>query len=223
MTMHRRSICSLLAALFIGVSANSAFAQFGNSSGGDVFSNGLEDNPFLPVAQAFVPALRWTEDNQVQLEWDIEPGYYLYRDRFSYQDDKGDLLDASYPQGINVFDEFYQKDLEVYYDQLTTPLVVPEDTSLLYVQFQGCAEAGLCYPPTWVGFDIDMNTGAAGYQGELPLGPPLPANASAAAPLVSTEDADGGLPITLIIGCLGGLLLLIGATIYATYFSKKRT
>lgn len=188
-------------------------AQFNNLPSGSGLSGSLNDSPFLPVTEAFVPGL-YLDQNSIRLEWYIEPGYYLYRNRFVYQNQHGEQLEASYPEGIKIFDEFYQQDLEVYYDQLSTPLNMPEDEEVLYVQFQGCAEAGLCYPPTWIGFDIDTNTGAAGYRGELPGGPEVAQPSLSFSNSSSDSNAEAESLPTFKIGVLLGLLVLAGATLY---------
>jgi thiol:disulfide interchange protein len=216
-------LTSFLAILAYGLLFSSASAQTDDVFDGNSFSSALEESHFLRVADAFIPALRWGLDRQVQLDWYIEPDYYLYRARFVYQADSTSEVTASYPAGITKFDEFFQEDLEVYYSNLLIELDIPEDTAKLYVQFQGCAEAGLCYPPTWVGFDIDTGTGSAGFMGELPSGPPV---LSAGAPTTgrvaealassqSTDASDDGLPITLLIGFFAGLAVLAGIVVFS--------
>lgn len=210
---------SFLAILAYGLVSNSAFAQIDSPFGGNSFSSALEESVFLRVGDAFIPTLRWDQNQQAQLDWYIEPDYYLYRARFVYQTDSAAEVTASYPTGITKFDEFFQEDLEVYYSNLLIGLDIPEDTEKLYVQFQGCAEAGLCYPPTWVGFDIDTGTGSAGFMGELPSGPPLlSAPSLVAEPLAANQRADtsdDGLPITLLIGLFAGLVVLAGIVIFS--------
>jgi|MEHZ01.5.fsa_nt_MEHZ011385232.1_18 thiol:disulfide interchange protein DsbD len=228
MAKHQNSHLSsrLFLALLVSIGAyclsiTSSSAQTDGAFGGNSFSSVLEESPFLRVGDAFIPTLRWDLDQQAQLDWYIEPDYYLYRARFVYQTNSTSEVTASYPTGITKFDEFFQEDLEVYYSNLLIDLDIPEDTEKLYVQFQGCAEAGLCYPPTWVGFDIDTGTGSAGFMGELPSGPPLPL-ASASGPVATalaanqgTDASDEGLPITLLIGFFAGLAVLAGIVLFS--------
>lgn len=205
--------------LFAASSCNLAIAQFDEiiSAGENSLSAAFDSDPtFLPVNEAFVPSMRWNDQGQTQLVWYIEPGYYLYRDRFAYQNEVGESASASYPPGVKVFDEFYQKDLEVFYNQLASTLEIPDETTTLYIQFQGCAEAGLCYPPNWIGFDIDLDAKAAGFIGPVANGPLEQNLASAESPV--QESSEGGLPITLIIGSLAGLILLL---VTSLYISKK--
>ena len=104
---------------------------------------------FLPVDEAY----RFSavlDQGRIVARWEIEPGYYLYRSRFGFQPDaRATLGEPEIPPGQPKVDEFFG-DVEVYYDEVT--VVVPvtgQAGSSFSVQFgyQGCADAGLCYPP----------------------------------------------------------------------------
>ena len=113
--------------------------------------NGSE---FLPVDQAFAPSAIALDGSRVELDWRIAPGYYLYKDRISVASKTGDVGLGSLvlPAGKHHHDEFFG-DSEVYVDNLTAELPLARATPApmdveLDVTYQGCAEAGLCYPPT---------------------------------------------------------------------------
>jgi thiol:disulfide interchange protein DsbD len=53
------------------------------SSGGSLFAGASSDEP-LPVDQAFVPNPRFDSANELTVSWQIQPGYYLYRDKFTF-------------------------------------------------------------------------------------------------------------------------------------------
>lgn len=99
--------------------------------------------PLLPADQAFIvePAL-W-RDGRVQVPIRVTPGHYLYRHRFELVPA---LAPLSLPAGEPYEDEFfgeveiYRQDLQIEMDA-TTP---PGEVTLRY---QGCSEAGVCYPP----------------------------------------------------------------------------
>ena len=86
------------------------------------------------------------------LDWQIAPGYYLYRHRMSAKTATPGftLGEIAMPDGKKKTDEFFG-DVEVYYDILTAtvPVTRPEGGLQLRarVSYQGCADAGLCYPP----------------------------------------------------------------------------
>jgi thiol:disulfide interchange protein DsbD len=109
---------------------------------------------FLDIDQAFRFYASLDSDEQISIHWDIEPGYYLYADKFSFRitepDDIAGVLIPTMPAGTAHEDEFFGK-VSVYYTQTRAQLQLPYDSPsefTLEIGFQGCAEAGLCYPPT---------------------------------------------------------------------------
>ena len=118
---------------------------------------------FLPVDQAFQVA-PYIEGDELVFDWIIEDDYYLYRDRFKIQTSAASvkLGPIAFQSGILKWDEFFDAELEVYYQQ--TRLRVPFDNSgqdfQLRLESQGCADAGLCYPPHSRWFRVDSAAGA---------------------------------------------------------------
>jgi thiol:disulfide interchange protein DsbD len=107
---------------------------------------------FLPVDEAFRFSASADGGERVALDWQIAPGYYLYRHRVSAKTaTEGFALgEVAMPAGKKKTDEFFG-DVEVYYHELaaTVPVTRPGDTGAfeITVSYQGCADAGLCYPP----------------------------------------------------------------------------
>jgi len=109
---------------------------------------------FLPVDQAFRLEARVTQDGQVLLDFSLAKGTYLYRDKFKAESTTPSvsLTPLLIPPGTRKFDETFGKELEVYHGLVTlrtgvnaaTPAGVTVDMA---VGYQGCADAGLCYPP----------------------------------------------------------------------------
>ena len=115
---------------------------------------GLGGSEFVPVDQAFKPILIPVDGSTVEVTFEVTPGYYLYKDKISVKavSENVQLGKLQLPVGTLKFDEFFGES-EVYYDNVfaTLPLAraTPEAMQLeLEVSFQGCAEGGLCYPPT---------------------------------------------------------------------------
>ena len=115
---------------------------------------GLGDSEFVPVDEAFRPILIPIDGNTVEVTFEVLDGYYLYKDKISVNalSDNVQLGKLDLPEGKIKFDEFFGES-EVYFDDVfaTLPLAraTPESMELeLEVNFQGCAEGGLCYPPT---------------------------------------------------------------------------
>ena len=101
---------------------------------------------FLQPEQAFRMNVSKQADGQLRLNWDISPGYYLYRQQMKIAvDPVASALKVAWPAGTRKTDETYGES-EVYHDKVTTLLTVP-DAQALTIGWQGCADAGLCYPP----------------------------------------------------------------------------
>ncbi|HGM8359635.1 protein-disulfide reductase DsbD [Pseudomonas aeruginosa] len=96
---------------------------------------------FLPVEQAFQFDWQQLDHGQVRLHWRIAPGYYLYRERLTFT---GVKQPPNLPSGEAHHDDYfgsstvYREDLEI---------IIPEGAKGVEVGWQGCADAGLCYPP----------------------------------------------------------------------------
>ena len=108
-------------------------------------TNPFETQPeFLPVDKAFVLTSERLESGETQLYWQINDGYYLYQKRLKFDGlpaDQQPLL----PEGESHSDEFFGEQ-QVYRQGLE--LKIPAGASgQIKVGFQGCADAGLCYPP----------------------------------------------------------------------------
>ncbi|HEX2239151.1 MAG TPA: protein-disulfide reductase DsbD [Gammaproteobacteria bacterium] len=119
-----------------------------------VDSSTSTDEEFLPADKAFQLSVTPQDANTLAARWKIADGYYLYRDkmRFSLKDASGVRLRAvSLPQGRIEQDEFFGK-TQIYPWDISVLLPLARtggDTKSVTfrVQYQGCAEAGICYPP----------------------------------------------------------------------------
>ncbi len=107
---------------------------------------------FLHPDVAFVPSVTVGDDDVLHVKWDIADGYYLYRDKFRFAVRDAHSLElgsARFPPGEIRTDEFFGR-VEVFYDEVQATLPVAgtsASTATLDVTYQGCADAGLCYPP----------------------------------------------------------------------------
>ena len=112
----------------------------------------VDESDLLPVDQAFALDASAPTRDGIALRWRIADGYYLYRHRISVQADPSFHAGAlDLPRGASHHDEFFG-DVETYRASLTatyTGTVAPDATSVaLTVKYQGCADLGVCYPPT---------------------------------------------------------------------------
>jgi len=121
-----------------------------------LFTSSITEAPaFLPVEVAFQPSA-WIEKTSQQekpetlvIHWQIAPDYYLYKHRFKFtQLDTNSPVEALIPDGKAKQDEYFG-DVEVYYHQIAIKLPAASlaGKTAIEVGFQGCADAGLCYPP----------------------------------------------------------------------------
>ena len=101
---------------------------------------------FLPVEQAFRLSVSQDGDGQVRLNWKISEGYYLYRKQLKVEGEPaGSVQQVTSPAGIVKTDETFGES-EVYHDNVDVLVKAPA-AQALNVSWQGCAEAGICYPP----------------------------------------------------------------------------
>jgi thiol:disulfide interchange protein DsbD len=115
---------------------------------------GTEDSRFLPVGAAFGVRWLWTEAGAALGEFTIAPGYYLYRDRIKValtQPAAIQLAALELPAG-DLKDDPYAGRQEVFHHSFSArqPISLPAGHAgpiEIEVTWQGCAEAGLCYPP----------------------------------------------------------------------------
>jgi thiol:disulfide interchange protein DsbD len=119
--------------------------------------NGLTDQPvFLPVDEAFQVTAQVTDEGWIRVDWNITDAYYLYRSRLAVSSAAGNLLgEPQIPNGLKKQDEYFG-DVEVYYHALTVTVPIETQTERfpITVEYQGCADAGLCYPPTRKVFEV---------------------------------------------------------------------
>ncbi|MEW6997907.1 protein-disulfide reductase DsbD [Colwelliaceae bacterium BS250] len=135
---------SLLITSFYSTTAAAQDSIF-DTSLDSLFSNEQE---FLPVEQAFQFDFN-QQDNQLEIYFAISDGYYLYKDKFKFKATAAEFTPPSLPLGKDHEDEYFGIQ-QVYYKQVkfTVPLTSVNANGELTLTFQGCAEKGLCYPPT---------------------------------------------------------------------------
>ncbi|MDH3363440.1 MAG: protein-disulfide reductase DsbD, partial [Gammaproteobacteria bacterium] len=111
------------------------------------------NSEFPPVDEVFFPDIFPVDGNTVEVGIRIVPGFYLYKDKISVRslsdDAKAGRLDL--PEGKMKVDEYFGE-MEVYFDSILARLAIaratPEAMDLeLELNYQGCAEGGLCYMP----------------------------------------------------------------------------
>ncbi len=161
----------------------------------------LDEKDLLPVDQAF--ALTATADSreQIQVQWKIAPGYYLYRHRTSVKADPAFAAGTlQLPAGDKHHDDFFGE-VETYRKVLTGTLpgkpTADAGTINLEIRYQGCADAGVCYPPQKRVVQVTLPGGGAASAATpaSPLGANPLAAASGVLRLPGTASATDTLPL----------------------------
>ena len=99
---------------------------------------------FLPANKAFEFSSEAMPSGETRLHWKVADTYYLYQKRLKF-DGLDEAHKPALPQGQEHSDEFFGE-TQVYRDSLE--LLIPAGASgQVKVSWQGCADAGLCYPP----------------------------------------------------------------------------
>lgn len=108
---------------------------------------------FLPPDQAFRFTALPDGPESIRLIWGVTDGYYLYRARIKASSDGSQVKVGALtlPAGETKMDEYFGKQ-EVYHHDVVGSIAVTRSSSgdltvPLKVTYQGCATAGLCYPP----------------------------------------------------------------------------
>lgn len=128
--------------------------------------SGNDAEEFLPVLEAFQPSA-WHDGETLYVGVEAAEGYYLYRHRFSVESDQADLGEPELPAGEFTSDEFLG-DVYVFRDRVVFEVPLEGDASGVFpvaLTFQGCADAGLCYPPERVELEAAEREAPAAFAG----------------------------------------------------------
>ncbi len=210
---------TLIIALLLALIGAPSFAQTDAFDSGEKadFQGGFSNNAglqntqtetFLRVEEAYQLSTE-VQTGQLSLLWAIAPKYYLYKDRFklkAFVDDAYVPVDAQYETGIVKYDEYFAKELEVFYGDteiLAATTGLPNEF-VLKVTSQGCADAGLCYPPQHEYFDVNLQA-ATITLGSKPQTTQTSAKNTEGDNSENTEET--WLPLILLLAIAGGAIL----------------
>lgn len=144
--------CADNAECYVGKDSSDAsvvLAQLDQLLGGNIVGD-----EFLHPDVAYILSPNVRDSKTVVVRWTIADGYYLYRDKFKFAVKDGlgvELGTIELPPGKVKEDEFFGR-VEVFYKQVAATITLQRNATesteiMLDVGYQGCAEAGLCYPP----------------------------------------------------------------------------
>ena len=202
-TMRNFLLSLALMSVWICSAAETDFLTKTNDSS---WANDIVSPEFVPVEQAYSLNVV-VEDQRLLLNWTIRDGYYLYRDRFKFGsvDAKTVLAAPQFARGLVKWDDYFEKELEVYYQQTSVELPFTSDANRLSLQIesQGCADAGLCYPPYKQWLDIDLASGIVEISSQPFTSPSSSQQGS------SNASGSAALPLALVLlfALAGGMIL----------------
>lgn len=161
---------------------------------------------FLPVADAFKPSYT-ISGGKLVLHWQIADAYYLYEERFKFKPDQDIQLTPSYTQGKMKYDELFERETMVHYHEVTASFDLNGISTpfSLALEYQGCADAGLCYPPQKTTLAIDPANATVIEQ--EPAAKPLAASAPANSNTPSATTDSSWILQALLLALLGGMIL----------------
>lgn len=162
--MKWSTVYTLLFAILVSFTLPSLNASFLNNTPAVGLDTLLEPNDqpeFLPVDEAF----QFNFEQQGELlivTWQVAPKYYLYRDKVQFVGKGAKVGEFEFPPTETVEDEYFGKS-HVFRDFVTlkVPLSSVKENAEMKLRYQGCADAGLCYPPETKVFPLIPSAKAA--------------------------------------------------------------
>ncbi len=163
----------------------------------------LGETEFLSPDDAFKISFSYPSDNQLIVTWDIEKDYYLYVGMINFSlidTNKNNILGVELPKGSKKTDEFFGE-VDIYKGRVSADVFFenPIDSIKLQIMYQGCAEAGLCYPPIKKTYTLDSTTSDVGSF--------LKTSTSSDQITISKQLYDESIFVNVLLFFIGGLLL----------------
>ncbi len=170
-----------------------------------------QQDDFLPVSEAFQLEY-WIEDGQLLLHWKIADTYYLYEERFKFRRLDNSPLSATFTTGKMKYDELFERETMIHHHNVTATLAIEADAppGVIKVEYQGCAEAGLCYPPQTAKLWLDVTAGNVrpATADEIATASPAVVTATTSPAIPAPEPAASGwLLQAILLAILGGTIL----------------
>lgn len=157
---------------------------------GELLNSDRADNELLPPELAYLPQIVSATNTQIDVRWEIEDGYYLYRDKLSFTLQPANTLqigESHISNGVMQYDDFFGN-VEILRQTASATLAVSgnmtasgtQDASLL-ISYQGCADIGVCFPPSVTALPLSFTSS-----------PTVNAVAAAGA---ETDSGNDGVPV----------------------------
>jgi len=172
----------------------------------------LQEDEFLPKDEAFKFEFH-QQGNKLQLNWQIAEGYYLYKKQFKVKSAQAVIKDPTFSPSEVKEDEFFGK-TNVFYQQANIDYTIAKSAKgdEVSIRYQGCAEAGLCYPPTTKIIKITAVSAEVLADNILDSAP-----VSEQFELADMLNSDGSLAITLLLFLALGIGLAFTPCVFPMY------
>lgn len=119
---------------------------------------------FLPPEAAFQLDLSAIDGQNIQANFTVTPGYYVYQERIKFeikQPDTSKIVKVTLPAGDIKEDPNFGTQ-EVYHHDFKANILLSSTDSnapvTIAASYQGCSEKGLCYAPIKKTFTVDLST-----------------------------------------------------------------
>lgn len=182
------------------------FANSSNTLNSSLLSG---QDEFLPVAEAF--KLSYTiAQGKLVLHWQVADTYYLYEERFKFVADEGIAIAPVYSPGKMKYDELFERETMVHYHEVSASFDLTDITNAfnLKLEYQGCADAGLCYPPQKLVLAIDpANASVIEQKQNTQTLASTPTTASTNTPPAPSTTDSGWILQAIVFALLGGMIL----------------
>ena len=162
---------------------------------------------FLAPEKAFVFSAAMPAPDVLELRYRVAPGYYMYRERFALKANDPQAItlgEAVYPAGEVKYDPTFEKDMEVYHQDIAIRVPVSAGAggpARITITSQGCADKGLCYPP--MDHVVDLAPVAGGFALSKGVGLALAGGASSASSAPATaggSNTSGATGLSALLG-----------------------
>jgi thioredoxin:protein disulfide reductase len=186
----------------------------------------------LQMDEAFRPSLSRISPSEIAVNWQIQPGYYLYREYLAAKSGDGSPITLETEPGRLKEDPGFGS-TEVYFDTASAKLV--GEAAIIELTYQGCQDGGLCYPPVTKTIDASLLQFDSANDNQASAVSPGSTSSANEWARLSTETAEfslaqdtatsgvetllarGGLPL-LLLGFVGfGVLLAFTPCVFPMY------
>lgn len=199
---------------------NGILAGLAKLGAGLGLGGGAQDE-FLDPDQAFAFSATTQDADTLVARWKIADSYYLYRNKFAFELKGADgvsLGSAQLPAGKVKEDEYFGRQ-EIYYHEVEARLPLQRGASApasltLQATYQGCAEAGICYPPIVKTVSVALPAAPAAAATAQAALPPVPQAPLSEQDQIASRLASSGTLLTILTFFGFGLLLSLTPCVF---------